>query len=79
MFLLCCFSTLESVVTTISICWVEFSPGRFRGLENATKVYIDKVVTSKWVEFQFWVNYPFNSKFKLCWHYKKLCLTYAVR
>lgn len=33
---------------------------QLRELENVTRDYIEKEVTSKCVKFQFWANYPFK-------------------
>lgn len=46
----------------LSVCK---TPGRLRGIENVTGAYINIVVSSKWVKYTFWVNYPFNNFFFL--------------
>lgn len=33
------------------------------GLENITKAFVDAAMRSKWVKFQYWVNYPFKDDF----------------
>lgn len=40
----------------LSICE---TPGRLRGLENVTCASTHRMVSSKWVEYRIWVNYPF--------------------
>lgn len=56
------------------------SPERLCRLENINKASIDNVLSSKGVEFQFWVSYPFKATFwyvylpevRLGWSTRKL-------
>lgn len=50
---------------------------QFRELENVTRAYIEKEVTSKCVKFQFWANYPFKrGSFMLLTHCVSLVKTH---
>lgn len=64
----CCVAVLEFLISRVCFfCYccslggilpAYESPEQSRGLENATRACIHKVVSSKWAKYQFWVNYP---------------------
>lgn len=55
-----CFFTSEYRV--LSVCE---TPELFRGLENVTGAFVDKLASSKWVESQFGVNYPLKPEWNV--------------
>lgn len=53
---------------TLSLCETQ---EQSCGLENATRTYMDIMVSNKWVKFQFWVKYPFKwTKYTFCRQWK---------
>lgn len=54
------FLGVKSMVATLGFLWVQFFPSvkpqNGYGFENVTRASLDKVVSSKWMKFQFWVN-----------------------
>lgn len=55
-------------ITTTDFNWAEFFPSmklKSGYLDNYSGIGIDISVSSKWVIFQFLVNYPFNLKQEL--------------
>lgn len=45
-------------VSCFSVCE---TPGWLPGLKNVTRASVDTGVGRKWVKFQFWAIYPFNT------------------